>query len=74
MRLRAISIFVLVLFASLGVTPRAEADPIVSLDPSNLGIGTLASAFDPATNTITLTEDWTSILMGSVLISGLEPV
>jgi|SRR5688572_2711433 len=73
MTVRAISIFVLVLFASLGVTPRAEADPIVSLDPSNLGIGTLATAFDPTTNTLVLVEDWTSVLMGSVLISGLDP-
>jgi len=73
MTVRAISIFVLVLFASLGVTPRAEADPIVSLDPSNVGIGTLGTAFDALTNTITLVEDWTSVSMGSVNISGLDP-
>ena len=65
MSLRSISIFVLVVFASLGATSRSEAVPLVSLDPSNLGIGTLGTAFDPVTNTITITEDWTSALMGS---------
>ena len=73
MIVRAISIFVLVVFASLGVTSRAEAAPVISLDPSNLGIGTLNTAFDPVSNTIILDEDWTSFLMGSVLISGLDP-
>lgn len=73
MIVRAISIFVLVVFASLGVTPRAEAAPIISLDPSNLGIGTLNTAFDPVSNTIILDEDWTSTSMGSILISGLDP-
>ena len=73
MRLRAVGIFLVVFFASLGMTSRAEAVPIASLDPSNLGIGDLQTGFDPATNTILLVEDWTSILMGSVLISGLDP-
>ncbi len=73
MRLRAIGIFLIVLFASLGVTPRAEAVPIASLHASNLGIATLGTAFDAGTNTITLTEDWSSALMGSVEISGLDP-
>ena len=73
MRLRAIGMFLVVFFASLGTTPRAEAVPIASLDPSNLGIGTLATAFDPGTNTFVLVEDWTSVLQGSVLISGLDP-
>lgn len=72
MRLRAISIVVFFLLVSVGVTSRAEAVPVVSLDPSNLGIGTLGVVFDPVTNTITITEDWTSVLMGSLLISGLE--
>jgi hypothetical protein len=72
MKLRAISIVVLFLFVSVGATSRAEAVPIASLDPANLGIGTLGFAFDPVTNTITLTEDWTSVMMGAVLISGLE--
>jgi hypothetical protein len=72
MRLRLRSILVLAALLSLGTTSRSEADPIVSLDPSNLGISTLASAFDPVTNTITITEDWTSILLGAVLISGLD--
>ena len=61
MRLRVISILVLALFVSLGTTSRSEADPIVSLDPSNQGISTLGTAFDPVTNTITLAEDWGSI-------------
>ena len=73
MRLRVTSIFVAVVFAALGATSRAEAVPIVSLDPSNLGIGTLNTVFDPVTNTIGLIEDWTSVLQGSVLISGLDP-
>jgi len=64
---------ILAVFVSLGTTSRSEAAPIVSLDPSNLGIGTLGMAFDAVTNTITLAEDWTSVLMGSVVISGLEP-
>ena len=73
MRLRVVGIVVLVLFVSLGVTSQAEAVPVVALDASNLGIGTLGVGFDPVTNTITLTEDWTSVMMGSVLISGLDP-
>ncbi|MEO5738967.1 MAG: hypothetical protein ABIS29_00035, partial [Vicinamibacterales bacterium] len=72
MLLRAISISVVVLFASLGATPRAEAVPVVSLDPSNQGIGTLGTAFDPTTNTITIAEVWTSNAMGSLLLSGLD--
>lgn len=72
MRLRAITIVVLVLFTSFSAASRAEAVPVVSLDPSNLGIGTLGAAFDPVTNTITLEEDWTSVLIGSLLISGLD--
>jgi hypothetical protein len=63
---------VLALFVSLGTTSRAEAVPVVTLDASNLGIGTLGTAFDPITNTITITEDWTSVMMGSLLISGLD--
>ena len=73
MRLRVIGILVLAVFVSLGTASRSEADPIVSLAPSNLGIGTLGTGFDPATNTILLIEDWTSVLMGSVEISGLDP-
>lgn len=72
MRLRVLSISVLAVFVSLGATSRAEAVPVVTLDISNLGIGTLGVDFDPVTNTITLTEDWTSVMMGSVLISGLD--
>jgi hypothetical protein len=72
MRLRVVSILVLALFVSLGATSRAEAVPIVTLHSSNLGIGTLGVAFDGVTNTITITEDWTSVMMGSLEISGLD--
>jgi hypothetical protein len=72
MRLRVISIFALVVFASLGAMSRAEAVPVVTLDASNLGIDTMGFAFDPVTNTITITEDWTSTAMGSLQISGLD--
>jgi hypothetical protein len=64
--------FVFVLLVALGATSRAEAVPIVTLHASNVGIGTLGTAFDPVTNTITITEDWTSIMMGSLEISGLD--
>ncbi len=72
MRLRVISIMVLALFVSHGATSRAEAAPIVSLDPSNLGISSLVTGFDPVTNTITITELWTSTDMGALLISGID--
>jgi len=71
MRLRVTSFF-FVLLMSLGATSQVEAVPVVTLDPSNLGIGTLGVNFDPVTNTITITEDWTSIMIGSVNISGLD--
>ena len=73
MSLRVLGILVLAVFVSLGATSKVEADPVVTLDASNLGIGTLGVVYDDATKTITITEDWTSSLMGSLLISELEP-
>jgi hypothetical protein len=48
------------------------AAPVVSLHSSNAGIGTMNFSFDAGTNTITIEEDWTSVAMGALLISGLD--
>lgn len=72
MRLRVVSTVVFLFVLLGGAMSRAEAIPVASLDAANVGINTLGFAFDPVTNTITLTEDWTSVMQGVVQISGLE--
>ena len=65
MSLRVLGIFDLlaVLSCLLSATPKAGpfvASPILS-------IGSLGVVYDDTTKTITITEDWTSSLMGSLL-------
>jgi hypothetical protein len=50
----------------------AHAVPIASLHGNNAGIGALGFAFDPITNTITLTELWTGTGPGIIEMSGLD--
>jgi hypothetical protein len=58
--------------AAFGVSGIASADPVVSLHSSNVGIGSISVAYDAGTNTITITENWTSTGPGFLEISGLD--
>jgi hypothetical protein len=57
------------LLATIGA---ANAVPIGSLHPNNVGISSFGFSFDAGTNTITLRETWTGTGPGIVQITGLE--
>src|SRR4026207_1000201 len=50
----------------------ANAVPVSSLHPNNVGISSFGFSFDAGTNTITLRETWTGTGPGIVQITGLE--
>ena len=58
-----------ILLAAVGV---ANAVPVGSLHPNNVGISSFGFSFDAGTNTITLRETWTGTGPGVVQITGLE--
>ena len=58
-----------ILLAAVGV---ANAVPVGSLHPNNVGISSFGFSFDAGTNTITLRETWTGTGPGIVQITGLE--
>ena len=67
-------LFATLVFSALAaVAGPAAAVPVVSIHASNVGIASIVVAFDAGTNTITITENWSSAGMGSLLISGLDP-
>ena len=57
------------LLAAVGA---ANAVPVSSLHPNNVGISSFGFSFDAGTNTITLRETWTGTGPGIVQITGLE--
>jgi hypothetical protein len=57
------------LLAAVGA---ANAVPVSSLHPNNVGISSFGFSFDAGTNTITLRETWTGTGPGVVQITGLE--
>jgi hypothetical protein len=64
--------FVGVLLLILSMATVAQADPVVTVAPSNVGITNFSYSFDSATRTITIHETWGNAGPGVLQITGLD--